>query len=565
MNRIVLFFALSLLLLSAAFAQDQTALKKAAGGKYYGSAFRLNETENISTLFPPSATDPVSKRTITCLYEGLLGYNAVDLALKPVLAETFNISEDKKTYTFNLKKGVLFHNQSSFPNGKGREMTSSDVEHTLTFLCSSEPLNRNLHLFRDLIKGGKSYYEKKTTKVEGIKITDAYTIQVELERPSSEFLYLLADPSAFVYPKELIDKHPTEVHKKAAGTGPFYLSNEGESDVLRLKKNPAYHRSDEHGNRLPYLDEIKIRFIKDKKQELLEFKKGNLEMMYRLPVDYIIEIEEEAVRKKGVYGNYDLQRSPEWLTQCLWFNMQSGPGKKLAFRRAVSYAINRMYILEATLNGEGYGPAAYGVCPPTLAKEYNIRNIKGYDKNLDSARYYYKKSGYKNNEEHLRLLVCSDGMRNVDVAVEIQKQLKEGLNLDMDIEIVSLASLIHNAAKGKPGVYFLPLRGSYPKPQSFLVNFYSKNIPTDSTQGSYINLARYKNPRFDMYYEKGLNAKSQEEAFKNFAMAERVLMRDAAIVPLWYDEGYRLVQPYVRQFPNNALQHRDLSEVYFLK
>ena len=76
-------------------------------------------------------------------------------------------------------------------------------------------------------------------------------------------------------------------------------------------------------------------------------------------------------------------------------------------------------------------------------------------------------------------------------------------------------------------------------------------------------MARYINSRFYKYYQDALKAKSIDEANELFKKAEIQLMEDAPVIILWYDEGYRLVQSYVKNFPNNPMQYRDLGRVYF--
>src|SRR5690606_7338268 len=118
---------------------------------------------------------------------------------------------------------------------------------------------------------------------------------------------------------------------------------------------------------------------------------------YRLPTDYIIEILEEANTNKGEYGNYKLQQSPEMATHIYAF-LNQGIFSNKDIRKALSFSIDRKKILEAVLNGEGYAPGYHGITPPIPVfkeKGYDVASIKGYDKNLDSARYYLKKAGYE--------------------------------------------------------------------------------------------------------------------------------------------------------------------------
>lgn len=550
------------------------ALREAKGGKFYGGLFKVNESDYFKNLFPHNIRDAISYRIATQVYEGLVKFNPEDLSWMPSLAESWEVDSSKTIYTFKLRQGVFFHDDPAFPDGKGREFTSEDVKYCFELLCTEHINNQGFSaVFKGILKGADAYYaasqggKQPEGGVEGIKVLDKYTIQLILNEPNSIFLYNLAKPFAFIFPKEAYKKYDLDMRIKAVGTGPFIIDKIDEGNSVILKRNEKYYLKDEAGNQLPYLSGIKVRFMKDKKQELLEFKKGNLDMMYRMPTDHIIEIEEEATQKKGQYGKYDLQRTPELATHFLLFLNTGNIFNNKNVRKAFSFAINRNYILEAILNGEGYGPAIYGITPPAFAdRGYDIRNIKGYDLNLDSARYYLRKAGYASGKEfpQVKLQLNSDGERNIAVAQEVQKQLKEGLGVNIEIEVVPLAQLLENMQSGKADFARGGWLADYPNPENFLWFFYGKNVPDDPSKISYPNMMRYKNPEFDKYYEAGLKAKTQEEAFKNFMRAENIMIQDAPIIVLWYDEGYRLVQPNVKNFPNNAMQYRDFTKVYMV-
>ncbi|HEX8546668.1 MAG TPA: ABC transporter substrate-binding protein, partial [Cytophagaceae bacterium] len=384
---------------------------------------------------------------------------------------------------------------------------------------------------------------------------------------NSLFLYNLARPFTFIFPKEAYEKYGIEMRIKAVGTGPFKILSVEDDISIILKKNEKYHGVDKDGNKLPYLDAIKVRFIKDKKTELLEFKKANLDMMYRLPTDYIIEIMEEVNVKKGDYGQYELQKSPEMVTHFLSFLNQGKLFSNKDLRKAFSYAIDRKHILEAVLNGEGYAPATHGITPLDIFKNpvYDVTKISGYEFNADSAKFYLEKSGYGGGKgfPKLTLELNSDGERNVAVAEEVIKQLKDHLNISVELNIVPTAQLVENMIRGKSDFYKGGFLADIPNPENFLWFLYGKSVPDDLSKESYPNITRYKNPNFDKFYEMGLQAKTQEEAFAYFMKAENIAMQDAPIITLWYDEGYRLLQSHVKNFPNNAMQYRDFSTVYF--
>jgi oligopeptide transport system substrate-binding protein len=547
-------------------------LKPAKSGRNYGGSFRVNESEYIKSLFPPNLTDAFSHRVANQVYEGLMKFDQTHLTLKLGLAESYTVDSSGTVYTFKLRKGVTFHDNPCFTGGKGREVTTSDIKYCFTFLCTQNPNNQGFSLFKDVLKGATAYFNstifvpKPDFGVEGIKVIDNYTIQFTLEKPSSIFLYNLARAFTYIYPKEAFDKYGLEMRIKPVGTGPFYLSSIEEDISIILKRNENYHKKDSSGNQLPFLDAITVSFIKDRKAELFEFKKGNLDMIYRLPTDNIIEIVEDAMdkTKNGEYTKYTLQRKPEMVTHYLTFNTQSELFKNKNLRKALSFAVDRKKILEFVLQGEGYKPGINGVTPPVF-ENYNIDNIKGYDLDVDSAKYYLTKAGYPNGKGFSKILLSlnSDAERNTNVAIEIQKQLKDNLNIDIELQIVPFAQHVENIIGGKSDFFRIGWSADFPNPENFLFLFYGKDVPQSKTDKSFPNLSRYKNSNFDEYYIKGLNSLDQKESYENFMKAEQIMMADAPVIVLWYDEGYRLLQPHVQNFPSNPMQYRDFTEVYF--
>lgn len=555
--------------------ENKSDLVEGAGGKIYGGQFRVNESDYIKNLYPLNITDAISYRVATQIYEGLFKFNQADLSLIPCLAESYTVDNTNTVYTIKLKKNVLFADDACFQGGKGREFTAEDVKYCFTMLCKQDINNQGFSVFQDLLKGANEYYEASADdvtpakEVEGIKIIDKYTIELTLLQSSSLFLNNLARPFCFIFPKEAVDKYGLDLRNKAVGTGPFMIDAIEDDISILLKKNPKYHGVDNLGNKLPFLDMVMVRFIKDKKTELLEFKKGQLDMMYRLPTDYIIEILQEVDNKKGDYGQYDLQRTPEMATHFLSFLNQGEIFNNKDLRKAFSFAINRKHILEAVLNGEGYAAAVHGITPLDIYKNpvYDVKQIKGYEYNQDSAKYYLKKAGYPDGKgvPKMVLELNSDGERNVAVAEEVQKQLKEHLNVTIELNIVPFAQLVANMMSGKSNFFRGGWIADYPNPENFLWFFYGKNVPEDNKGISYPNMMRYKNPKYDALYEAGLKAKSTTEAYEYFLQAEKIMVADAPGIFLWYDEGYRLMQSYVKDFPNNAMQYRDFSTVYFDK
>ncbi len=157
----------------------------------------------------------------------------------------------------------------------------------------------------------------------------------------------------------------------------------------------------------------------------------------------------------------------------------------------------------------------------------------------------------------------AEGDRHTNVAVEVQKQLKEVLNVDIDFNMVPIAQVTEKCLNGNFQFIRLSWVADYPSPENFLWMWTSKDVPAQTGGTSYPNIPRYVNKKFDELYEKAMNATNEQEALKFFMQAETMAMKDAPVVVLWYDEGYRLLQSKVKNFPNNPMQYRDFSEVYF--
>jgi oligopeptide transport system substrate-binding protein len=547
--------------------------REGAGGRYYGGIFRMNESEYIKNLFPPSITDVYSYRVASQVYEGLFRFNDQDLTVVNGLAKSYTLDSTATVYTIKLRDSVYFHDDPAFPNGKGRKLRASDVAYCFTQLCTQSGYNQNFSVFSGLLKGADAYYRASANgqdpsfDVEGIEVLDPLTIRLSLTKPNSVFLVNLARPACFIYPPEAFQQYGLDMRSKAVGTGAFRLGSVEENISIVLNRNPHYWGKDHFGNKLPFLEAVKIQFINSKKAELYEFRKGNLDMIYRLPTEHIIEIMEDNLSGSGEFTRFELQREPEMVTQFLTFNT---PNKKLFnnpdLRKAFSFAIDRAKILTFVLNNEGFAPGHHGITPPVFT-DYNISEIQGYRLNVDSARYYLAKAGYPNgkNFPKVEFMLNAEGDRNSNVAVEIQKQLSDHLNIDIEIGTYPFAQLLENAYQGRFDLMRSAWYADYPSPENFLWVFYSGNANPQQREPAYPNIARYSSVKFNKLYEQALKARSIKEANTYFIEAEKVLMQDAPIIVLWYDEGFRLLQSYVQNFPNNPMQYRDLSKVYFQK
>ncbi len=544
--------------------------KKAKGNVYYGGVFRMNEVEDFRNLYPLSVTEVTSDRITKQIYEGLIKQSQDELTILPSLAEQLEFNSDATVWTFFIRKGVKFQDDACFPDGKGREVTAKDFKYCFDLLCTASPNNQHFNAtFKDRVLGANEYYQSTIDKkplaggVAGIKIINDNTIQITLSKPFSGFLNILSTPGCWVFPKEAVEKYGADMRTKCVGTGPFQVKSVKEGETVVLERNPNYWDMDEFGNQLPYLDALKFSFIKEKKSEFMEFKRGNLDMIFRLPVEMISDILGELDHAKETNAPFEMQVVPAMSIYYYGFQHQSEAFKKKDVRLAFNYAIDREKIVNNILQGEGI-PGIYGIVPPSFAG-YENNKLKGYSLNVDKARKYMAAAGYPNGKgfPKITLQTNSGGAnRNLQISEAIQKMLKENLNVDVDINILPFAEHLEQLESGKALFWRSGWIADYPDPETFLTLLYGKNVPANVSEKSYLNTVRYKSDKFDTLFTQAMHELDDRKRMDLYLEADQTAINDGAIMPVFYDENYRLLKPNVKNFPANAMEYRDMTRVY---
>lgn len=572
MKKIIYSFLVLSFLASCGGVNNSTGdYRKAEGGVYYGGVFRMNETEDFRNLYSLNITEVTSQHITNHVYEGLVKLSQTDLTILPSLSEKWEKNEDATQWTFHIRKGVKFHNDDCFSNGKGREVTAKDFVFCFEKLCTSSPENAQFNnTFKDKVVGANEYFQSTIDKkpltggVSGIKAIDDYTLQINLIYPFAGFLNILSTPGCWVYPHEALEKYGVDMRAKCVGTGPFQIKSVKEGEVVILERNPNYWDVDEFGNQLPYLDALKFSFIKEKKSELLEFKRGNLDMVFQIPVESISDILGELDHAKEANAPFDLQVIPAMTIFYFGFQVQSDIFSKKEVRLAFNYAIDREKIVTYTLQGEGV-PGIYGIVPPSFS-DYDSKSLKGYTFDPDKARKLLAAGGYPDGKgfPKLTLQINSGGYgRNISIAEVVQKMLKENLNIDVELNVLPMAEHLERLETGKALFWRTGWQADYPDPETFLTLLYSKHIPKNLSDKSYLNSSRYKSVKFDSLFSGAMKEIDVKKRMNMYLQADQVAIDDGAIMPIFYDENYRLVQTYIKNFPVNAMEYRDMTRVYF--
>jgi len=186
---------------------------------------------------------------------------------------------------------------------------------------------------------------------------------------------------------------------------------------------------------------------------------------------------------------------------------------------------------------------------------------------LEKAKQLLKEAGYPDCKgfPEVRILVNSGNSRNSSVAVELQKQLKANLNINVNFESLPNVQKYELQMHGKSDIYRDAWVADFSSPESFLSLFVGDGVPSDSTSASFPNTSRYQNATYDMYFKKGRDSNIKDSSYAYFMKAEQVLMDDAVIIPLWYEGSYRLLSNNVKGLNLNAMRYYDLTKTYKVK
>ncbi len=578
MNKLFIISAFSLVLLSSCGGDDKqkgNTTSEVKGGVYMGGVLRTNEVEAFKSLMPIAINEINSYHLGSQVYEGLVKFSMFDLTILPGVAKTWEMNEDKTEYTFHLRTNAKFHNDPCFPNSIGRNATANDFKFCFEVLCSQNPTNSQFDVtFKDKVEGANDNFEgSKTGKkvgVKGVVVVNDSTLKIKLIHSDASFLNILAMPGCYVYPKEAHAKYGNEMRIKAVGTGPFFVETVKEGEVVIMKKNVDYWGFDKDGNKLPYLDGIKWSFIRDKKSEILEFKRGNLDMVYRIPVEMYSEFMGTLENAKTRKDEFQISTCEALSVHYYGFNIQANPiFAKKDVRMAFNLAIDRQKIADFTIQGEG-SAAIYGMVPyaEIFEKEgYDYKSLKGFAYEPEKAKELLKQAGYPNGKgfPELNLEINSGGGdRNILVAEVVQKMLKDVLGITVNINTVPFAEHIENIQMGKSDFFRFAWVSDYPDPESFLTLFYGKHVPTNPADKSYINTFRYKNSRFDSLFEAARIEPDKAKRMKMFSESESIVLEDAAFIPIFYDENIKLEQKNVRNLPENMMNFIDMTTTYLI-
>jgi peptide/nickel transport system substrate-binding protein len=358
-------------------------------------------------------------------------------------------------------------------------------------------------------------------------------------------------------PKEITEHYGKEFRNNPVGTGPFKFKYWKEGEVMAFLKNEHYFEK-ENGLQLPYLDAIKISFISDKQTAFLSFLKSDLDFFSGIDGSYRNDVlYKDGTLKEKYKDRFTLVKAPYLNTEYLGILVnpdidlvKNSPLKDKRVRKAINYAINRKKMIQYLQNNIGI-PGHAGFLPKGMPG-YDETKIKGYSYNPERAKKLLAEAGYPEGKNMPEITLNTTSTYR-DLIEFVQSELQE-VGIKAKVEIHQGSSLRELIAKNNVNFFRGSWIADYPDAENYLAVFYSKNFVPNGP-----NYTHFHSKKFDELFEQSFYENNDTLRFKLYQEMENIVLEEAPMVILFYDQSVRLLPKNVTGIPTNALNILDLK------
>jgi oligopeptide transport system substrate-binding protein len=522
----------------------------------------INQPSEFSILHPPQSFEVGARDLGKHMLETLVTYDANNKQLSPLLAESWTASEDHKTFTFNIRSNVFFHDDPCFKNGVGRELTAEDVAYCLKVICSKSAMNKNGWLFTEEVIGGKAFRDSvrdpSIDDLEGVQVLGGEKVQIKLKQANVEFVHKLSHYATSIYPVEAVNHYQSGINRNPVGSGPFKLKTFKTGQVCILERHSKYWAVDEQGNRLPYLAGVKIDLTRNARVLSNALQKELIHLVYNAnELQNGILITEKFQTMQDIYERSSVNKME---TVYLAFLNSEGLFSDPLLRKAFTSVIDVEAIDAKTLRGS-FQAADHGLVPQGFAG-YPYEDVPALNFDTLQARALLAQAGYPSgkNLPHITLQIQNRPI-DLDVAEEIQRQLSAYLGVNITISALSRQEHFKRTEEKNASLWLDNWIADYLTPSNFLDLMLSINMPEEG--GGYLNTYRYMNPNYDRLMKQGASMSDTKKRLGKYAAAENILIqKDAAVKPLLYKQNSCIQHKTVRGLDGFELGSYNLHKAY---
>lgn len=503
---------------------DETADGTQNGDATGKKILKTNNSSEPGSLDPALAQGTHESWILENVFEGLMTFNEKG-ELVEGMAERYEVSEDGLTYTFYIRDGVTWTN--------GDPVTAHDFEYAWKRALNPETASYYAHILYP-IKGAEAYNTGEGSEEDvGVKALDDKTLEVTLETPTAYFLELTAFYTYFPVNKNVVESNPDWAKDPSTyvTNGPFKLVEWKHNDQIILEKNEDYYNADKIK-----LDGIDLDIIEDQNTAWQKYEGGEYHILVDVPTSVVAQLKAE--------NNPELNIDFQVGTYYYNVNPDIKPFNNAKVRKALSMAMDREVITENITQG-GQIPA-YGVVPPGLEDESgnDFREVQGnlFEYNPEEAKKLFeeglKEEGMTvedfNNQNFVLLFNTSESHKKIAQAV--QEMWRTNLGVEIGLENVEFQVKLDREKAGDYHISRAAWLGDFMDPMTFLDLWWSQ---------SEFNDVKYNNPEYDELIEKAKSTNDQEVRMQAMKEAEKILMEDMPVIPVYFYTQPYTVKPNV--------------------
>lgn len=486
----------------------------------------------------PHVTTGTSELTIQmALFEGLVAPHPETLEPVPAVAESWTVSEDGLVYRFTLRGSARWSD--------GEPVTASDFK--AAWERALDPVRATPYAYMlYVLKGAEALNrsEEPERAQLGVRVIDADTLDVTLERPVPYFLSLLLHPVWFPIPAHVAANEARSDRTGSwtqapsfVGNGPFVLSEWRPNQFVEVRRNPLYW-----DNATTRLEAIRFHAIDEPGAEERAFLAGQLHVTDSLPPARVA-----AYRSSD---NPALRIDPYLGTYYILPNTRDGVLADPRVRKALSLAIDREAIVDNLL---GAGQRAAGGFVPDNMPGYSTDFPVVYDP--ERARALLAEAGFPGGEgfpELEYLFNSSESHRKI--AEALQSMWREELQIEIRLANQEWRTYLQRRASGDFELARAVWIGDYAEPSTFLDLW---------TSDSGNNWAGWANSAYDAFMEAAHGTRDDALRMERYAQAERVLLENQAVMPLYHYVTVYLKDPELNGWSGNLLDWHPVKYLYF--
>ncbi len=481
------------------------------------------------TLDPHRAQGVPEANILRDLYEGLISENP-DGTLAPGAATRWEISADGRIYTFYLRKYARWSN--------GAPLTAEDFVYSLRRGVDPATGSSYAAILSPILHAAAIIEGEVKPESLGVQAIDSHELKITLKSPTRYFLGLLTHTTTYPVYRPSVERFGAAFTQPGnnVSNGAYTLDEWVVASHVTLRRNPRYW--DDASTRI---DIVKFYGIDDQEAELRRYRAGELDLTSTVPLGQL-----EWVRE---HLRDEYRAAPYLGTYYYGLNLTRSPFKNnRALRKALSLAIDRGILVEKVTRGGEL--AAYGWVPPGIAN-YSGQALAyaewSRSRQIKLARRLYRMAGYS-RARPLRLEIrynTSDAHETI--AVVIASQWREVLGVHTTLVNEEWKVFLQNVQRRRvTQVYRAAWIGDYNDAYTFAELLHSRFG---------LNGTGYANPRYDRLLSQAAGEGDQQQRRTLLQQAERVLLADHALIPLYFYVNKRLLKPYIKGYRDNVMDH----------